>query len=73
MLSSSTLTDRRYALWTARLHEQERLAWHRLMRPTICGCIQCGDADQVQRLDELIAVSMARIADLEDQICDSSN
>lgn len=67
----ATLTeDRRYALWTARGHEKERLAWHRIVRSTICGCTRCGDADQGERLDELIAVCLGRIAELEDRICD---
>jgi len=65
----TTLTDRRPALWAARLHEQERLAWHRLNRHMICGCTRCGDADRRERLDELITVCLARIADLEEQIC----
>jgi len=70
---SSTLTDSRPALWTARRNEQERLAWHRLERTTICGCVRCGDQSRGQRIDELIAVCIARIAELEDRICDRSS
>jgi hypothetical protein len=66
----ATLTDRRPRLWTIRVNEKERLAWHRLERTLICGCIRCGDADRGERLDELITVSIARIAKLGDQICE---
>lgn len=62
--------DRKARLWTARGNEKARLAWHRRDRAALCGCERCRDGDRAARLDELIAVCQARIAQLEDMLCE---
>jgi len=65
-----TLTDRRPALWVARRHQLDLLAMNRAARSAVCGCTRCGDQDRGQELDVLITLSLARIDEISNQICD---
>lgn len=65
------MNDPRATAWTRRQQEQEHLAMCRLMLGTICGCMTCNDADDLQRLKAEIHTSEAEIAKLTDQITDA--